>query len=329
MRDADRDDSAPAWLGPARIGIGLVQGLLLYLLYTAAQHRVWPASAPLLFAPLVMLGVLLPVIAISALGRMPRPALLRWIGAAFVVIALLAMYDIWRRLGLHEGLRPTPSGALSVCLAAGCFIAHALVLAGTREHRRIASYAAYFDVAWTLGLQIAFSLLFVGAAWLVLQLGAALFDLVKLDFLSKTMREAWFFIPVTAFAFSSAMHLTDVKPAIVRGIRHLAHVLMSWILPVLVLLVGGFLASLPFTGLDPLWATRSAAGMLLSAAAAFVVLINAAYQDGGEQPARVIAVSARVAGLLLAPLTLLAGYALALRVTGHGWSTDQIGRAHV
>ena len=315
---------APHRLGPARIGIGLAQGVLLYLLYTALQDTLWPATAPLLFAPLVMLGVLLPVILITGLGHLPRRTLAGWVASAAIAIALLAVHDIWRRLGGVDVLRPTPSGPLTVCLATGSFIAHALVLAGARERRRIAAYATYFDVAWTLGLQLAFSALFVGATWLVLQLGASLFDLIRLDFLSQAMRKAWFSIPVTAFAFASAMHLTDVKPAIVRGIRNLVHVLLSWTLPVLTLLVGGFLASLPFTGLEPLWATRSAAGMLLSAAASFVVLINAAWQDGSERPARVIAVSARVASLLLVPLTLLAAYALALRVLDHGWSLDRV-----
>ena len=315
---------APQRLGPARIGIGLIQGVLLYLLYTALQDTLWPATAPLLFAPLVMLGVLLPVILISALGHLPRRTLAGWVSAAALAIVLLAVYDMWRRSGGAADMRPTPSSPLTVCLAAACFIAHALVLAGARERRRIATYATYFDVAWTLGLQLVFSALFVGATWLVLQLGASLFDLIRLDFLSQAMEKAWFSIPVTAFAFACAMHLTDVKPAIVRGIRNLVHVLLSWTLPVLTLLVAGFLASLPFTGLAPLWATRSAAGMLLSAAACFVVLINAAWQNGSERPARVIAISARVASLLLAPLTLLAGYALALRVLDHGWSLDRV-----
>ena len=321
--DAD-DQPTPTWLGPARLGIGLGQGVLLYLLYTASQNTFWPATAPLLFGPLVALGVLAPVILVSGLGQMPRRQLLAWVLGAAAVIAALAAYDAWRLTGADAWRRGAPSAMLSLCLAAGFFIAHALVLAGTRERRRLASYATYFEVAWKLNLQILFCALFVGAAWLVLQLGAALFDLVKLHFLSQTIVKPWFAIPVTAFAFSSALHLTDVKPAIVRGIRNLLHVLLSWILPVLTLLVGGFLASLPFTGLDPLWATRSAGGILLSAAAAFVMLVNAAYQDGSERPARVIAGAARIACVLLVPLTLLAAYALALRVQDHGWSADRV-----
>lgn len=317
-------ETVPAWTGPVRIGIGLAQGLLLYLLYSAAQDKAWPASAPLLFAPLVMLGLLLPVIVISGLGQMRGRALLRWALAAGAVIALLAVYDIWRRTGVLDELSGKPSGVLACSLGAGFFIAHALVLAGSRAHRRIAPYADYFESAWKLKLQLLFCSLFVGTVWLALVLGAALFGLVKLEFLQDIISEPWFGIPVTAFAFAAALHLTDVKPSIVRGIRNLLLLLLSWVLPVATLLVGGFLASLPGTGLEPLWATRSAAALMLSAAALLVLLINAAYQDGAAVPTPVVAIAARIASLLLVPLTLLAAHALLLRVNEYGWSSDRV-----
>jgi len=93
---------------------------------------------------------------------------------------------------------------------------------------------------------------------------------------------------------------------------------------VLTLIVAGFLASLPFTGLEPLWATRSAATVLLFADAALVILINAAWQNGSAPVVRLIRLSARVAALLLVPLTAIAIYALALRVSEHGWTVDRI-----
>ena len=176
------DDLVPTWLGPTRIVIGLAQGLLLYLLYTAAQDKTWPATVPLLFGPLAMLGLLLPVILISGLGHLSRRQLTAWALSAAAVIALLAAYDMWRRLGGTEWEAGKPSGMLTFCLAVGFFIAHALVLAASREGRRIAAYASYFEVAWKLNLQILFCLLFVGATWIVLQLGAALFDLYRKEF---------------------------------------------------------------------------------------------------------------------------------------------------
>lgn len=317
-------------IAATRIGIGLAQGLLLYLLYRAGADLAWPATMPRLFVPLLLAGVLVPILAISALGQMTTRRLLLWAATAAAIVAALAFYDVWRMEGAYrppEGPRPRPprpSPQLCLSLAAGFFIAHALVLAASIERRRIAGYHAYFEIAWKLGVQLAFSVLFVGAGWLVLHLGAQLFLLIKLDFLKKAIEESWFAIPVTTFAFACAMHLTDVRPAIVRGIRNLLLVLLSWILPVLALLVGGFLASLPFTGLEPLWGTRSAAAVLLGAAASFVVLINAAWQNGAQPAARPVALAARIAALLLVPVTALAIYALALRVADHGWTEDRV-----
>ncbi|WP_323144655.1 DUF4153 domain-containing protein [Massilia phyllosphaerae] len=326
--------------GARRIVLGLLQGLFLFLLYRAAREHVWPATSPLLFAPMLLAGLYVPLIAISGLGQMDRRRLALWVGSAAVLLAGLACYGAWRvadlalwheaapgQPGPHRNAMPSP--ALLFYGAADLFIAHALVLAAVRDGRRIATYATHFDIAWKLGVQIAFSMLFTGVTWLVLLLGAQLFELVKLHFLSRTMREAWFGIPVTAFAFACAMHLTDVRPAIVRGIRGLLLVLMSWLLPVAVLLIGGFLATLPFTGLAPLWSTKHAASVLLFAAAAIVVLINAAWQQGGDgsDVASVVRMAARIAALLLAPLVLIAVYALFLRVRDYGWTGDRVSAA--
>lgn len=322
--------------GGKRLLLGLAQGLFLYLLYRALRAGAWPATEPLLFVPLVLICFYVPLIAISALGHMDARRLLLWTGGAALLLALLGCYDAWRIADLaladfdhaHAGAgrAARPSAELLFCTTAGLFIAHSLVMAAAREGRRIASYTSHFDIAWKLGVQLAFSTMFTGTSWLVLLLGSQLFKLVKLDFLERLLREEWFAIPVTTFAFACAMHLTDVRPAIVRGIRGLLLVLLSWLLPVTVLLVGGFLFTLPFTGLTPLWNTRHAAALLLCAAAAFVVLINAAWQEGGDgrEVARVVRAAARAAALLLAPLVLLAIYALFLRVRDHGWSTDRV-----
>jgi Domain of unknown function (DUF4153) len=322
------ESSAMPRVALLRTGIGLVQGVLLYLLYLVADYDVWPAIEPLLFAPVLLVTLFAPVLLISGLGHLTRRQVLAWVSTAAVLVAALAVYDIWRMGSMperwHDSHVTMPSGELCTFLVASLFIAHALVLAGSHDRRRIAAYATYFEIAWKLGVQLAFSGLFVGITWAALLLGSELFRLVKIDFLWKLIREPWFGIPVTAFAFSSAMHLTDVRPAIVQGIRGLLLMLASWILPVLTLIVAGFLASLPFTGLEPLWATRSAATVLLFADAALVILINAAWQNGSAPVVRLIRLSARVAALLLVPLTAIAIYALALRVGEHGWTVDRI-----
>lgn len=330
-------DSAITWpvpslrspnTGAVRLAIGLLQGLVLYLLYQAVRNKAWPGTEPLLFGPLLLVWLIFPVILISSLGTLHRRQLLIWIPAAAAILAGLGLYDAWREAAPSAtNNKPLQlSGQLIFVAIAGFFIAQSLVMAAVGEKRRIATYPAYFETAWKQFVQLAFSALFVGVAWLVLLLGSELFRLIKLDFLRRLIHESWFVIPVIAFAFSCAMHITDVRPAIVRGIRTLLLVLMSWILPVAVLVIGGFLLSLPFTGLEPLWATRSATSVLLGAAALLIVLINAAYQDGMPEVAvaRVIQGGVRFAAVLLVPIVAIAVYALALRVGDYGWTTSRI-----
>ena len=92
----------------------------------------------------------------------------------------------------------------------------------------------------------------------------------------------------------------------------------------MVLIAGGFLATLPFTGLAPLWATKRAAALLLTAAAFLIVLANAAYQDGTERPPAALAWAARIAGVLLAPITALAAYAIWLRIDQYGLTPERV-----
>jgi len=319
-------------IGAIRIAVGLLQGLLLYLLYQSFKAKVWPATEPLLIGPLVLVWLIVPVIFIASIGALNRRQLVTWIAVAAATLAALGYHDVWRATG--PGVVASPSndnpanlsGQLIVVCIAGFFIAQSLVMAAAGEKRRLASYPAYFETAWKQFVQLAFSALFVGVTWLVLLLGSELFMLIKLDFLRRVIGESWFVIPVIAFAFSCAMHITDVRPAIVRGIRTLLLVLLSWILPVAVVVIGGFLASLPFTGLEPLWATRSATAVLLGAAAVLVVLVNAAYQDGAPDvaAARAVQGSVRVASVLLAPLVVIAFYALSLRVGDYGWTASRI-----
>lgn len=309
-----------------RLLLGVMQGGLLYWLYQRVLDHSWPAGEPLVFAPALLWSVLVPLLANSAWGRMSMGAWLRWLLVAGSVVLVLGCYDIWRLAPGATGALRFPSASVWVSLVAGLFMAHTLVLAGAHERRCVASYSTYFDQAWKLGIQHLFSAAFVGALWLVLGLGAALFHLIGLEFVQRLLRESWFAIPVSTFAAACALHLTDVKPDIVKGIRGLILALLSWILPVITLLSGGFLLSLPFTGLEPLWATRHAAAVLLSTAATLVVLINTAFQNGDRvaERHRVVRDSARLGCVLLLPISGLALYALGLRVGQHGWSVDRV-----
>ena len=315
-----------------RLVTGLVQGVLLYWLYQSGHDGVWPATAPSLFMPLFILALLLPVVLISSLGHMKPSRVLLWTAVFAVFLLVVSLHEAWRSFGLGEmnrGFmgRPTeyaPSMLLIVFSAGFLYIAHALVMAAAVDDRRIASYESYFEIAWKLAIQLLFSAFFVGVLWAVLWMGAGLFGLVNLNFLEDLLKQPWFSVPVICFAFSCALHITDVRPAIVRGIRTLLLVLSSWILPGAVVIIAVFLGTLPFTGLDGLWKTRHATPLLLTAISVLVILINAAFQNGHAAATLAIRISARTAAILVLPLTGIAIYALGLRVHEYGWTSDRI-----
>jgi hypothetical protein len=321
-----RDAAVTRRVGQQRLAAGLVQGALLYFLYHALRSKAWPSSEPMLFYPLVLLSLIVPILLISGLGHLTRRQLALWMGAAAAVIVVFGVHDAWRMASAPPGMPRQSSFFVLVFSVAFFYIAHTLVLAGAQDGQRVARYTTYFETAWKVFIQLLFSAFFVGGFWLVMWLGAILFQLLELRFLGRLIEEAWFSVPVTCFAFSCAMHVTDVRPAIVRGIRTLLLVLMAWILPVASLLSLGFLASLPFTGLEVLWKTRHATAVLLSTSAVLVVLVNAAFQTGEGPPgvARTVRLSARVSCVLLLPLTALGIHALGLRVADYGWTTDRV-----
>lgn len=313
-----------------RIALGLVQGLALYLLYRASDSHTWPATDPLIFAPLLLVALFIPIGISQAAGRMSRIRLVIWAIAATALVIGLAWYDRYRAgLALNPAIDHeviAPSFAVMFFTAAGLFIAQSMIAAGDADSSFLSRYRNYFDSTWKFGVQLVLAAAFVGVFWGALELGAALFNLIKLDFLEKLLDHAWFAIPATALATAIAIHLTDVRARLVAGIRTVGLTLLSWLLPLMVLLAGGFVLSLPATGLEPLWETKSASGLLLTVAAALVVLINAAYQDGEGEGARpiVLRYAELIGSVLLVPLVGLAAYALALRVQQYGWTVDRI-----
>jgi len=317
----------------ARLVVGFIQGIALYLIYLAVDNHVWPSTNAYWMAPLLMVFVLVPLLVIQAVGTMRTRTLLLWTLAATALLALLGWLDIWRQWDSSGTEAPGGNGDMTFALVAftvvGLFIAQSLITAADLERKYVAGYGAYFEVAWKLEIQLLLSAVFVGVFWGVLWLGAVLFNLINLHFIENLIEKPWFAIPASTLATAAALHATDVRARLVAGIRTVAHTLLSWLLPLMVLIAVGFTLSLPFTGLQPLWATKSAAALLLTAAGVLVILINAAFQDGDPQHNRaaVMRWSEFAAALVLVPFVLIAAYALWLRVDQYGWTVARIATA--
>lgn len=328
-------------LGPARLTIGFLQGIiawvLLRLVVPAADrfaHRphaaYWSERHPMLFASLALITAAVPVIAIAEIGRMRRRTLLLYVGLIAAVLAGLAAYDQWRDplegVSAPLSVRVWPSFGLCAGALIGVFIANQLLEHRERGYALFSNYAEHFEDSWMRGFQLVGSVIFSLLVWGVLNLGAALFDLIHLTGFERTIDHNWFRCPALAISFAAAFHITDVRPALIRGVRTVVLTLLSWLLPLVVILGISFLGALLFVGLKPLWGTRRAAAILLCACALTVFLLNAAYKDGDRAalPPAVLRWMGRAAGPMTLLLTGLACYAIALRVWQYGWTPQRV-----
>ena len=307
-----------------RLAVGLAQGLAAWALIEHAK-----GLSPSVAAAAALVTAYVPLIVLAAVGRMRPATLWAWSALAATILAGLAVYDLWRE-PLQSVTDPTvrrwPSPWLTGFSAMALYAAHHLLEPADEERRLWPSYPARFEGAWRHAFQLALSLLFTGVFWAVLQLGAALFSMIHVEAVATLLRQSWFTAPATAVAFAGAVHLTDVRPALIRGVRGVALTLMAWLLPLMAGLTAAFLATLPFTGLQALWGTGRATSLLLSAAGVLILLINAAYQDGKDRESlpRALLYAVRLAALLLAPLVALAAVSAALRIGQYGLTPERI-----
>lgn len=296
-----------------RLGIGFLQGVLLYFL--AKENN----SA---FNPLLMVTYFVPLILMHGMGNMRIKMLIIWSVVIAILIAGLSYYDNWRLL------KPSIAGSshLFLALALMLFIAHSLIVAADIDRKWIARYTTYFDVAWKIWVQFALATLFLSIFWFLLWFWAALFTMIKIDLFEMILARSWFYIPITTLAIALAFNVMDVRPNLVRGVRVLILALLSWLLPLISLITASFLCTLIFTGLLPLWQTSHATSILLTAAAGVIILINTVYQDGrSEKPVpQILRYAGRLAALTLIPTVAIAIYALSLRVGQYGWTVDRI-----
>lgn len=306
-----------------RLGAGLAQGLAALVLIHQFWIKPFPEDWNWAISGAMAAVLVTPLIFMGGLGTLRRATLTIWTLAAALIAAALGGYAYWAHLASIRG------GDFPVLALSGVvlfFIAHHLISAADEDRKLVAGYPTYFDGAWKHGVQLALSLAFTAVFWGLLFLGAGLFKLIGIDALLKLYDHDWFHIPATTLAFAAAVHLTDVRVGLIRGVRTVALVLLSWLLPLLTLIAAAFLLTLPFTGLKPLWDTKASTAVVLTAAALLIVLINAAYQDGRPEspPAAVLRWAARIAGVLIAPLVVIAGYGLILRIGQYGLTPERV-----
>jgi hypothetical protein len=309
--------------GVQRLIVGVGWGALLLAVDPFGTGWMKAQEESLAHFLLVWPVLVTPFVLLAGLGQMRRRTLEIWAVAAALLAVLLVWHDIARQ---PPGRHPSPSPLLIPMSAVFFFLAHQLVAAGDAARRWIAPYETLFAQASRQFVQFGLSVAMTGAFWAVLGLGSGLFGLIGVKAFGQLIGQSWFVYLTTPVVFALAVQVADVRAGLIEGIRTLGLNLVSWLGPLLTLLCLAFLLFLPFTGLQPLWSTKAATPILLTAALVLAALINAAYQDGRRDPAPAVLLklSARISAALLTPLVALAAYGTALRIGQYGLTPDRV-----
>src|ERR1700677_2999242 len=78
----------------ARLGIGLAQGVGVWLLSEAYSHKLWPGLAPWVPAAAALVLGFVPLIVVGGLGRIRPLTLALWAVVAAVALAAFGWHDL-------------------------------------------------------------------------------------------------------------------------------------------------------------------------------------------------------------------------------------------
>jgi hypothetical protein len=305
--------------------VAMVQALLLYAAWSAQEH-LWgwlSLRGTQVYWYTLILAV--PTMMTLSVRRLDDRRFWQHAAAVAIIYALLASWAAWSVTGAPGINAESVLLPFGITLGGALFVALPFLQCRQGQGHWRAPYADLFDHAWQNGLTLAVALLFTGLCWVVLRLWAELFALVHIRFFRDLFFDTTSFVFLATGLFAGLGILigrTQHHP--LRIARQILFAVCRGLLPLLALIALMFLASLPFTGLSPLWATRSAAALLLGLLLLLVAFVNAVWQDGVDtRPYPRVLRWLIDAALVLSPIyATLALYALALRIGQYGW-TDQ------
>jgi len=316
IRIEDQDERWPL-LPFILAGLGLVAGLFAHWIIGSDYQ---PQISAIRLALLSFVSVSALVFAFVVIREDLRRSIAFALGCGVIAALILYFNGATSGWSSTEGWR-----VFSLALAIG--IAAPLFQAGRESGFRPIAYAAAHDYAWTNAVLWCLGWAFVGVTMLLSFLLAALFQLIKIEFLSDLLQKEWFWRPLVGVAFGLGLALLREHSRIVSLLQNVAMLVLGVLAPVLAIGLGLFLLSLPFTGLQPLWdATKSTTPILLGCTLGALLLVNAVIGNGADDAPRnrVLRWAALALAVVILPLAGIAAIATGLRIGQYGFTPDRL-----
>ena len=224
--------------------LAVLQAIALTLLYSSIENNVWPATSPTWLVSLITFSMSFPLLMLMTVNKNNIKTSLLLILPFSLLLSLL---------GAYVGFQQEPQEYVSNNTLMSVFIFTSLIAGfkglmyiqqfGSSEN---VSYSRLFKLSWRNFIIFGECWLFVLIFWGILNLGAALFDILDIEFFSELLINEWFWIPTLTLAFAFASVIFRKLLNIEDNIAFLLQTLIKFLLPVLSVISLGFLATLPF-----------------------------------------------------------------------------------
>ncbi|MDX1459343.1 MAG: DUF4153 domain-containing protein [Marinobacter sp.] len=313
--------------------LALIQGFALYFLHLAVDHERWPATDPRWLFLFYSITVGVPLFYYLGLERLDDRR------NVWVLAPLLAFlgYVGWHLGWLSwAGDLPLPRDpyftfALTVSIGVVLFILALYFRVWGINDRLRFDYRQLLELSWQNALTLAQLWLFLMVFWGLLALWSGLFKVIGIEFFADLFEEPLFVYPVTALVGGWGLVLVRERIRLIATVQAMCEALIRALLPLAALIMVLVLAALPFTGLEKIWQTGHAAMLMMWLALVLLFFFNSALgHDTGKQAYPLwLHVLVFLAVALLPLVSLLAAWALGLRVEQYGLTVDRLWAATI
>ncbi|WP_028693365.1 DUF4153 domain-containing protein [Pseudomonas cremoricolorata] len=299
---------------PFYLIIGLIHGLVLMGLDLAGP----PQSA---FIYAACAGVTVCAVVLQLLGPqgVQRGTLFMALGLGLLVAGLSA-YD--RSSMDNAAVRDTAWLAIVVL----SYIATAFILAWPNRQGLRPRYSDLFRHAWSTVFIVLLALGLMGVFFWLLWLCGTLFEVVGISQIKALLENHALLYVVLPVVFALGMRIGLQNEKVIGLLRGMLLSLCRLLLPLSAAIAVVFTCVLPFTGVQPIWATGQATAILLLLSAFNLFLVNGVFQDGehGEAYPRGLRMLVNASLLCLPVLVALAAWASGLRIAQYGLTPSRI-----
>lgn len=310
--------------------VTLLQGVALHALSQLPGVMMHGDFQSLLLTLLTVLITVLPAFWVMGAQQLRDGWMGRWL-LVMCAVLVLPTASVWHISQMPDGLAGADSGMWIGWFAALAALSFMLLvwMQAARPHRSLwrADYHNLFAHAWENAAVAAFASIFAGLCWLVLGLWAALFAVLGVKVFAQLFSAPLFVLSATGAMLGLGVVLSRSQHRVVQMQLQIKDTLFRLLLPLLALVMVLFAASLPLTGVQPLWDTGRATLLLCGLQVGMLLFVNAVFQDGrhASAPYGLVARSLIHAALLLQPaLALIAVWAVQLRVQQYGWTAPRV-----